>query len=96
MKKYLTSDIILPVAVIFVLTAVLLNILADNDEQATVNRVAILAEIHTIAETAYAEGQRDYANNDVRINTQRNCWLVSPWDDNTTIKGPIKLCPKDN
>jgi len=44
---------------------------------------AVDTEVQKIAEQAYFEGQRDYANGDIRITFTNDCcwvWTKSPWN----------------
>ena len=82
-RKVKNGDDMFHIPALFALITVFLILL----NLITIHKENDKTEIIKVIEQAYFEGQRDYANGDVRIKfTKDSCWVwsKSPWDNGAT------------
>lgn len=88
-KDNIKLILLITLSILFIILFYLLfdAIQSSKDRQITIIKSALIKT----AEGAYAEGQRDAINRDIRLDLMRNCWIKSPWD-NKEPSGVIKMC----
>ena len=94
-KTDIVKDILFWVGVVIFFSVIGYLMFDGITNQNTKSMKKIEQAIYNDIEGAYAEGQRDAQNGDIRLDLLKNCWIKSPWECGKVPLGKIKLCNEE-